>query len=160
MANKLEKLKIPEAMKKPTNSDRCQNIYMNLLQLPLSDKLPRSDTYVRELFQCHRCASDGLNDMLSAYTEFMGDETTERILSRQPTEQDFLAAEDAVVHYQKWTRDMLVAELNKQNKGRYYGYIWRTEILATFGIAAGSIGYWKGVRPRVPSFVNNVWRKE
>lgn len=151
---KSKDLNIPGSMSKPTNPERCQNIYMNLLQLPFSEKLPRSDTYMRELFQCHRCDATGLNEMLGAYTDFMGKETTERILNRKASEEDFLAAEDAVVHYQKWTRECLVDELSSWNRCKYHGYVWRTELLATFGISA-SIGMWKGVAPRIPSFVKN-----
>lgn len=154
----LKEVKIPKSMDKPINPRRCQYIYMNLLSLSLSDKLPRSDTYIRELFQCHRCAREPLNEMLAAYTKFMGKETTQRILERNADERDFLAAEDAVVHYQKWTRERLVGELTPWNYASYNLFTWRKELLATFGIGV-SIGWWKGITPRIPSFVKNVFQK-
>lgn len=154
MTDSLKKVQIPSSMKKPTNAERCQNIYMNLLHLPFSEKVPRSDTYVRELFQIYRCDVESLKALLDSYTSHMGEDTTGRILKMEATEKDYLAAEQAVVHYEKWTRENLVAQLSAWNRTKYFGYVWRTELLATFGIAA-SIGVWKGVTPRVPSFVRN-----
>lgn len=144
-------LDLPQEMDKLTIPKQCQYIYMNLLQLPLSEKLPRSDAYVRYLFQCNHCDTNGLKDILEAYTEFMGEQTTKRILHREATARDILVAEDAVIHYQKWTREQLVTKLTWPNYFRHSTFVWRTELMVKFGVSA-SIGMWKIVIPRVPSF--------
>lgn len=121
-------------MDKGSKYQRCQRIYMSLLHIPLSDKLSRSDTYIHELFECRRCDTNGLKKLLGSYTKHMGEETTNRILQRKISRQEFLAAEQAIVHYHTWTTQCLIKELGFLNRGKYYGYIWKKEILGMFGI--------------------------
>jgi len=84
---------------------RCQYIYWNLLEIPDGKQLPRADAYVRELFQTKRCQSSTMDKVLEAYCEYITPDSLDRLIRRKPDDDDRQVAEDAVSHYQKWTRE-------------------------------------------------------
>jgi hypothetical protein len=129
----------------PADARCCQYIIWNLLEIPDKAQLPRADSYIRELFQTTRCGV--LADVREAYCKYLGREILQRVLDRQVQDPEVIICEDAVWHYQKWTRERLIQELSLWDRAGYYLYTFRAEFLALLGLGGVGAG-WRWLHER------------
>lgn len=124
-------------MDKPVTPDKCQTIYLNLLD-GLLERTFSTPNFVRELWQTERCDQfHSLQGLRTDITKHMGEDALNRILLYQATPIDEEKALDTMIHYSRWTTRRLQESLDWPNWLRFH--IWeRPHFLSYVGL--GSLG--------------------
>ena len=99
--------------------DKCQNIYMNLLECNFLRGNITPSQYVREFWETERC--DEFKDFSAhrkEYSDYLNKNDPKRmgrILNYSETDLDEGITAQALFHYNKWHRDKLVSSLSMRN---------------------------------------------
>lgn len=130
-------------MEKPVTSQKCQTIYLNLLDALSTDKTFSTPTFVRELWQTKRCDQyHSLTDLREDITAHMGKDTLERILAYKASPVDEEKAMDTMIHYSRWTAGKLEGALDYPHWIKFH-VVEKPERLLSY-VGLGSVGLGAG----------------
>jgi len=114
--------------RKPTNREKCQSIYWNLLELLNRQDLPAAHLYIRDFFETSRCDQfkdfKGLRqdvvDMAGRYDQ----NALSRVLDAEHHDRDEDIMQTVQTHYHTWHKTKLVKSLEWMPWIQYHTVKW------------------------------------
>ena len=132
-------------MDKPVNNEKCQSIILNLLEMNETRSIPAS-SYVRLWQQITRENLKETNKRIKDYKGFLTDKVYDRITNSKAKPEDNIDAIDAVAHYKRDDRRILISNLDLKSWFKYHVFQHsdRTQqIIGIIGLGFLGKGLWK-----------------